>query len=428
MVGTARRDIADQLAQYPRPDVINEIIELERPATKQFSVLKIAPTSFFADYGCHVRILEETLALQQLGSRVVVCTYKSGRDIPGVEIKRGLGVPWANGIKVGSSKRKIVLDAWLSLRSLSASFGFKPDILHAHLHEGALIGYPLSKLHKAPLIFDFQGSLTCEMLDHNFLRRDSILYGPLRKLENLINDRAQAILTSSHNAADVLIRDFGCDHRKVFPVPDCVNPDRFGPRWEVGEEQKQALRAELGIPEGRKIVVYLGLLAEYQGSTHLLKAAEVICRHRSDVHFLLMGFPGQERYQDLAIGLGIQDHVTLPGRIPYELAPLYLSLGDIAVSPKISETEGNGKLLNYMSVGLPTVTFKTPVSREILGDLGAYADLGDFWDLADVLESLIEDKDRAEGIGRELRERVLRHFVWENAGRKILEIYEDAGR
>ena len=33
-------------------------------------VLKIAPTCFFADYGCHVRILEETLALQALGSRV----------------------------------------------------------------------------------------------------------------------------------------------------------------------------------------------------------------------------------------------------------------------------------------------------------------------------------------------------------------------
>jgi len=32
-----------------------------------YNVLMIAPTSFFADYGCHVRIWEEIQALQHLG-------------------------------------------------------------------------------------------------------------------------------------------------------------------------------------------------------------------------------------------------------------------------------------------------------------------------------------------------------------------------
>jgi glycosyltransferase involved in cell wall biosynthesis len=420
MVEAARREVADQTISQHRP------VESDQSVTRRFNVLKIAPTSFFADYGCHVRILEETLALQQLGSKVVVCTYQSGRDVSGIQINRGLGFPWANGIKVGSSKRKVLFDAWLLLRSLSASLAFQPDIVHAHLHEGALIGYPLSKLHRAPLIFDFQGSLTSEMLDHNFLSRASLLYAPLRQLETIINDRASAILTSSHNAADVLIREFGCDSRKVFPVPDCVNPERFRPRWEVNPEDKAMLRAQLGIPEGRKIVTYLGLLAEYQGSSHLLRAAALILQRRSDVHFLLMGFPGQERYRGLARDLGIEDHVTLPGRIDYEHAPLYLSLGNVAVSPKTSETEGNGKLLNYMSTGLATVTFNTPVSREILGDLGVYAELGDYRDLARALQELLDDEQRADELGIALRSRVLARFVWENAGRRILEIYEQA--
>ncbi len=420
MLETLRPDVAYQGALS---DVEREI---EEPVSKRYRVLKIAPTSFFADYGCHVRILEETLALQQLGSRIVVCTYNSGRDVAGIDIRRALGIPWANGIKVGSSKRKILFDAWLSMRSLSASLGFKPDIVHAHLHEGALIGFPLSRLHRSPLIFDFQGSLTSEMVDHNFLRRESVFYSPLRALEDVINRKASAIITSSHNAADVLIREFGCDHRKIYPVPDCVNPDRFRPRWEVSDEEKEALRAELGIPQGRRIVVYLGLLAEYQGSSHLLRAAALIRQRLPDVHFLLMGYPGQKRYQDLARALGIDDHVTLPGRIPYERAPLSLSLGDVAVSPKISETEGNGKLLNYMAAGLPTVTFNTPVSREILGDLGVYAELGDSDDLARALEDLLTDEGRAEELGRGLRARTLKHFVWKNAGRRILDIYEKA--
>ncbi len=423
MVETARRDPASRVT------LLGNKSNGEQPVSCRHKILKIAPTSFFADYGCHVRILEETLALQKRGSRVIICTYRSGRDIDGVEVRRALSAPLANGIKVGSSKRKVYFDAWLAIRSLSASLRFKPDVVHAHLHEGALIGYPLSKLNRAPLIFDCQGSLTSEMLDHNFLRRDSTFYGPLRQLESVINQGAKAIITSSHNAADLLIREFGCDASKIFPVPDCVNPDRFRPKWELSSAIKESLRARLGIPEGRKIVVYLGLLAEYQGSSFLLRAAATICRRQPDVHFLLMGFPGQRRYQELATDLGIQDHVTLPGRIPYEEAPLYLSLGDVAVSPKISETEGNGKLLNYIATGLPTVTFDTPVSHEILGDLGVYAELGDSDGLARALESLLVDEKGAMQRGYELRERALKRFNWNEAGKMILDIYEwAAGR
>src|SRR5450756_2614870 len=75
-----------------------------------FSVLKIAPTFFFADYGCHVRILEEIRVLTELGHRAVLCTYPSGQDVPGVDIRRaGLG-PLNPGVKVGPARRKLILD------------------------------------------------------------------------------------------------------------------------------------------------------------------------------------------------------------------------------------------------------------------------------------------------------------------------------
>ena len=38
--------------------------------------------------------------------------------------------------------------------------------------------------------------------------------------------------------------------------------------------QQATLRSELGLPTDRPIVVYLGLLAEYQGITDLLRAAQ----------------------------------------------------------------------------------------------------------------------------------------------------------
>ena len=48
----------------------------------------LAPTPFFADRGCHVRIYEEARALQALGHRVTICTYHNGRDLPGFDIRR----------------------------------------------------------------------------------------------------------------------------------------------------------------------------------------------------------------------------------------------------------------------------------------------------------------------------------------------------
>ena len=42
----------------------------------------IAPTSFFSDYGGHIRILEEARVLQKLGHHVTILTYYLGRDLP----------------------------------------------------------------------------------------------------------------------------------------------------------------------------------------------------------------------------------------------------------------------------------------------------------------------------------------------------------
>lgn len=406
-----------------------EAVTGERSTRRRFRVLTIAPTSFFADYGCHVRILEETLALQELGSSVTICTYHSGNDLPGLDIRRCPRVPWCESVQIGSSPHRLYFDLLLSLRTLAAAIRVKPDIIHAHMHEGALIGGVLSRLWRVPLVFDFQGSLTSEMLDHGFISRGSLFYAPLRGLERHINGLARVVLTSSRNSAELLVRDFGLPVGRVQPLPDCVNTERFRARWEVDEKAKANLKARLGIPPDRKLVVYLGLLAEYQGSGQLLLAAAELLKRHSDLHFLLMGFPGQDRYRQMARELGIDGYVTIPGRVPYAEAPAHLALGDVAVSPKISETEGNGKLLNYMAVGLPTVTFDTPVSREILGELGVYAEAGNPLSLAGRLESLLYDPTgTSANLGVELRRRAVEEFSWQESGKRLVAIYESLTR
>lgn len=383
----------------------------------------LSPTMFFADYGAHVRILEETLTLQALGHRVTILAYPNGRDIEGISVHRCWGVPFNYRVIVGSSRHKIYLDVLLSVMSLWHVLRHKPDIIHAHLHEGGLIGWVLSKLTGAPLVFDFQGSLTAEMIDHNFLAANSLFHKFLSWLERRIDHAADVILTSTTHAANLLAETFSVPADKINPTPDCVNADTFCPDRFSTEEKKQ-LKEQLGIPAGKKVIVYLGVLAPYQGIDKLLEALVLLNKTRDDYHLLLMGYPGVERYQTKADSLGLAQCVTFTNKIIYAEAPRYLALGDIATAPKISATEGSGKILNYMAMALPTVTFNLPVSREFLGDGGIYAADLNSEALAAALNRALDlsPVERAR-LGHYLRQRVIRHFSWQRAGEQIEAVY-----
>ena len=54
------------------PWLMKQNSEIIEQSTRHLRVLMIAPTSFFSDYGCHVRIYEEAKILQKLGHRVTV--------------------------------------------------------------------------------------------------------------------------------------------------------------------------------------------------------------------------------------------------------------------------------------------------------------------------------------------------------------------
>jgi glycosyltransferase involved in cell wall biosynthesis len=254
----------------------------QRDQPRRYSILSIAPTSFFYDYGCHVRILEETLALQKLGHRVTICTYNSGNDVAGLDIRRTSPIPWRKGVEVGSSRHKIAFDALLAGTVLATALRLRPDVIHAHLHEGALIGVVIGRLLRIPVIFDLQGSLTGEMVDHRFLSPNGPFYGPWRRVERLIDRWPDAIITSSGSAVPLLTGDFACSPAKIHIVPDVAKVDAFRPLWGDGYSYDPldlaGLRMRLGIPEQRKVVVYLGLLALYQGTDVLLQAAAQVVR------------------------------------------------------------------------------------------------------------------------------------------------------
>ncbi len=380
-------------------------------------ILIIAPTPFFADRGCHVRILGEAKALQGLGHVIKVCTYHIGKDIDGIETVRIPSIPWYRKLSAGPSVHKFYIDLLLLWNVLKTCRTFQPDLIHAHLHEGIVIGKLACMLYRVPMVADLQGSLTEELLDHRFIPRWRWLIRTVRWIERRVDEMPHHLIASSTSTAQLVRERFGFERNEVTAIGDGVDLDVFYPR-----PQDPSLQAALGIAPQDKVVVFIGVLTRYQGIDILLDAIGRVRREIRHAKFLFIGYP-EAPYREKARAMGLEECTIFVGKVPYAEAPKYLALGSIAVSPKMSATEANLKLFTYMAMGLPTVVFESPVNREILGDLGVYADYGDVTSLARSLGDLLKDELRAKGLGKGSYQRASACYSWRAVGSRLLESY-----
>jgi glycosyltransferase involved in cell wall biosynthesis len=385
-------------------------------ADARLKILMLAPTPYFADRGCHVRIYEEARALRSQGHDVRIVTYHLGRDMPDIPTIRIPRIPWYSRLEAGPSLHKLYLDLLLFFKAMLLIPDFRPDLIHAHLHEGAFIGYFLKRLSGVPLLLDYQGSLSGECIDHGFFGAESRSAKLFRSIERMIHGFADRIITSSSAGTADLVNSWGVQPQRVTPLIDAVDTDVFCPR--PGQEGREAL----GIPHDTFVVAYLGILSRYQGTGLLLDCIEQLKHDGIKAFFLIMGFP-DERYRLEAQARGLSDMIHFTGKVDYKDAPLMLSAADIAVTPKLSPTEANGKIFNYMACGLPVVAFDTPVNREVLGTTGIYATYGDARDLAAKIADQIKDRESRARFSVQVRDRAIHDHSWNSRGKLLSEVY-----
>lgn len=385
-----------------------------------YRILMIAPTPFFADRGCHTRIYEEIKALQQMGHKITLCTYPLGRNIEGIDIRRTIRIPWYHKLEAGPSWHKFYLDELLYRRVKKILSNERFDLIHAHLHEGAFIAGRLKKKFNLPIVADFQGGLTDEIRAHGFACHFSWIMKGFRWLEKKINKMPDLLIMSSRKAAEIFQHEFSIHPDKMQVITDGVDPEAF----VMKPEERKEMRKALGILDHQLVVVFLGLLTPYQGIDSLIKIIPEVIQKNQNVHFLIMGFPNEDYYRKICKEKKIENHVTFTGKIPYNMARKYLSCGDVAVSSKTSKSEGNGKLMNYMAMGLPTVVFDTPVNREILGESGIYAEYPDIHSFQTKLIEILGDKVHRDLLQQSLRERATSQFSWKQRAYQITKLYQ----
>ena len=381
-------------------------------------IVMIAPTPFFADRGCHTRIYGEIKGLQRMGHRVILVTYGLGRDVPGVQTVRCYNFPWYRKLSAGPSVWKILLLPMIAHTARKTIRKENPDIVHAHLHEGALAARWCRLFCRRPLyVFDCQGSLSGEVAAHHAVRQNGLGFRVLRLMEKKI-DSFFPVVTQSEQMVRQL-QAFGVPPEKICNAMDAVDTDLYHPMAPDG-----ALADRLGVDLSRPRVLYMGLLSEYQGTSLMIRAFAHTAKTVGGVQFIIIGYPNEEKYRQEAAEAGIAEQTIFIGKIPYEQTARYLSLSDVAVAPKISLSEGDGKLYNYMAMGMGVACFERSVSKEILGDAGLYAPLGDAQTLGEQLARLLTDPPYRRLLGEKAQKRAEQLSIDQSA-KKIDAFYKE---
>jgi glycosyltransferase involved in cell wall biosynthesis len=390
---------------------------------RKLKILVVAPTPFFSDRGTHIRILEEALALVERGHEVKIATYHIGSDLPAslgskIDVRRIRRLLfWYKKLEAGPDWQKILLDIMLIRKTFYLARTWRPDIIHGHLHEGALIGWVVERAlfwRKMKLVADFHGSLTREMVSHSYLRAVGLqrLFALVERVIDNLGDRAVA--SSWDNAEEISsIRT----KNPVVPIIDGTRLSMF-----EGTKDREASRQQYGIPDGKVLIAYTGALIPNKGIRLLLDAVPLVCAKHPEAHFLIAGFPVDQIAETLARDV-FRTHATVISPLPYFELPKILTMSDIGVDPKEATTkQASGKMLNYMGAGLSIACFDTQNNREYLGDGGSYAATGTAEALAEAIGRLVSDLELRGAKGAVSRERALM-FSWEKSAEELERIY-----
>ncbi|MEE4315282.1 MAG: glycosyltransferase family 4 protein [Desulfofustis sp.] len=384
-------------------------------------VVHIAPTPFFANRGCHIRILNEYEALRRAGIRVIVCTYGLGSDVADVDIRRIWSIPGYRKTTAGFSPFKPLADVLLFFLCLRVVLCEHADIIHGHLHEGGLIGWCVKTIlfwRRIPLIMDIQGSLSGELRAYGTFRHLPLLLRFFSWLERLILRLPDRIICSSRASFAFIVNTALVAEKDIEMVGDVV-PASF---FTVLDKRTQRERLHLS-PDGI-IVIYSGSLLPGKGIDVLLESMRLVARSHPAISFVLVGYPKEAVEQSLR-GWDNAPRVVLPGEVPYRRLAEWLAVADLAVDPKDSESgEASGKILHYMASGLPVVCFSSENNRRFLGEHGFFAAGKSATDLASAMDLALTDERARHIYGALGRERAAAEYSQDAVGRQLHVLYD----
>ena len=370
------------------------------------------------------RVWQESKALRDTGWDVhVICPQGTKRDteayveLDGVKIHRyplkaATGGPAGYLQEYGNALRHT--------RRLIRKVG-KVDVVHA-CNPPDLFYLVAKRLKRqgAKFIFD-QHDLVPELYLSRFNRGEDALYRAVCYLERQTYRAADVVISTNESYRAAALSRGGKRPEEVFVVRSAPAVERF---FEVPRDD--TIRGDKPYLLG-----YLGVMGPQDGVDYALRSLASLRDDlgRDDVQAAFLGHG--DAWDDLvalAHELGLDDRVEFTGRVPDADVARYLSTADVCLAPDpknpLNDVSTMNKIVEYMAMSRPLVSFDLIEARVSAGDAALYATPNDEREFARLIAELLDDPERRARMGALGRERVEQELSWEHSRRELLQAYE----
>jgi glycosyltransferase involved in cell wall biosynthesis len=208
---------------------------------------------------------------------------------------------------------------------------------------------------------------------------------------------------------------------KCVVMPNGVDTVRFSPR-----PKDCSLQAALRIPEKAFIIGFTGILRPWHGLDLLLDAVAGVIDAGLQVALLIVGDgPHRRALEERARSLGIAHAVFITGRVTHERVPDFVSLFDVAVSPRATFYASPMKVLEYMALGKAVVVPATPNFFDIIEDCqeGIAFEDGSVTALGQALVRLLNEPALCKKLASRAREKTERRLNWAWNAREVVRLF-----
>jgi glycosyltransferase involved in cell wall biosynthesis len=361
-------------------------------------ILMLAPEPFFEPRGTPFSEYHRIRALLELGHTVDLVTYPFGSDVtmPGLRVFRCMRPPLIHDVRIGPSLAKIPLDALLTLTAIRRAMSDSYDAVHSH-EEGSFIGIALAAAAGIPHLYDMHSSLPQQLTNFAF-SRSRLLRLFFERMERLVIRRSRVVVVICQHLEET-VRAIDAS----VPTVLIENAPGSGDAPVAGSGAR--IRKELGITPETAMILYTGTFEAYQGLELLFGAARQVVHARPDARFVLAGGRPEQiaSARESAARAGLGAEVIFAGQRPAEEIPAFLDTADVLVSPRSSGTNTPLKIYQYLRSGRPIVATRLLTHTQVLDDKVAMLTPPTPDGFAKGILALIEDRERARGIGDRAR-------------------------
>lgn len=310
------------------------------------------------------------------------------------------------------------------LRMADAASGL--DVVHSHTWYSGFGGHLAGLLHEIPHV------VTAHSLEPDRPWKREQLgggYNVSSWSEKNAMEYADAVIAVSSGMKNSILRAYPrIDDAKVHTVLNGIDPEKWYP--DAG-----TIADELGVDTSRPVVAFVGRITRQKGVPHLLKATQ---RFDEGIQLILCaGAPDTEEIAAETEGLVEKLQAQRDGvfwvkdMLPPERIRQVYSVADVFVCPSIYEPLGIVNL-EAMACGTAVVASRVGGIPEVVvdGETGVLVDYdaadaeGFERRLAEAVNAVAGDRERAAAMGAAGLERAKSEFSWRTIAQQTVDIYK----